>query len=195
MKKIGIYYASISGSTAKVSQLIAESLNVDEAHVHNLMDVSLNNTIRDYELVIFGSPTYGKGELHYLWQEEFLETHDELLKGKPYALFALGDKKYHTKTFAGALEKLKESIEMYEGVNFGKMLKGSNSGVETSAIYGLILDEVNEPFLTKQRIRSWSQHLKNNLKSLGYHSECPALTVVSKNYSCKKKCKRCIIAS
>lgn len=60
MAKVLIVYATRSGETAKIAQLVAEGIRFTgaEAKVVNVTDIKKESDLQGYEGYLFGSPTY-----------------------------------------------------------------------------------------------------------------------------------------
>ncbi|WP_391559989.1 flavodoxin [Robertmurraya sp.] len=120
--KIGVIYASMSGNTEAIADLIVEQL---KKHNH---DVDLKDMLSLpasdfllYDLIFIGMYTWGDGD----YPDECLDIIEEVeqldLNEKPFALFGSGDTSYPE--FCGALDKLKELIENQNGVCLGEPLR------------------------------------------------------------------------
>lgn len=120
--KIGVIYASMSGNTEAIADIIVEKL---KEHNH---DVDLKDMLSlpasdflNYDLIFIGMYTWGDGD----YPDECLDIIEEIeqlnLEEKPFALFGSGDTSYPE--FCGALDKLKELIENYNGVCLGEPLR------------------------------------------------------------------------
>ena len=60
-----------------------------------------NSNLGATELNIFGTPTYGMGDLDYRWAKFLQKTASKLSRGRLFGLFALDDHEFHGGTFAG----------------------------------------------------------------------------------------------
>lgn len=120
--KIGVIYASMSGNTEAIADIIVEKLK-EHNHDVNLKDMlSLPaSDFLNYDLIFIGMYTWGDGD----YPDECLDIIEEIeqlnLEEKPFALFGSGDTSYPE--FCGALDKLKELIENYNGVCLGEPLR------------------------------------------------------------------------
>ena len=156
----GLFYASTSGRTRKVAELIARGLGGAGVEVRLLREARPEDLLA-YRTLILGSPTYGVGDLHPDWLawRDAVERLD--LSGRTVALFALGDQRYHGRTFAGALKHL-DLMVRYAGVEpvgrwpgAGYEFKQSPALGEDGMFPGLVLDEVNQRRQTEERVRTW----------------------------------------
>lgn len=54
MKQTGIFYGSTTGVTEEVAGRIAKALGVEDAHVHNISDLTAEMLV-GYEVLVLGS--------------------------------------------------------------------------------------------------------------------------------------------
>lgn len=93
MPKILILYASMSGNTEEIANLVAEGLqeNGIEPTIIDIMNSPFAHELLEYDGVIIGSYTWGDGEL----PDDFLEFYVEMsgvdLSGIKSAVFGSGD--------------------------------------------------------------------------------------------------------
>ncbi|MBY0203445.1 flavodoxin [Paenibacillus polysaccharolyticus] len=111
MAKWLVAYASMTGNTEEIAELIVEGITASghEADLKSVTDFNAAEVL-NYEGFMIGVYTWGDGEL----PDEFLDFYEELdeldLHGKRAAVFGSGDTSYEQ--FCGAVdltaEKLKE---------------------------------------------------------------------------------------
>ena len=95
MKSVLIIYATVSGNTEMVSELVANFLSEKKVNVilKNVLDVRQKD-IKSAQVLVLASPTYGHGELPAN-MDKFTRTLTEKdLKNKYFAVIGLGDPKY-----------------------------------------------------------------------------------------------------
>lgn len=164
MAKIGLFYGSTTGSTQSVAERIQEALGGAEVDVANIATARPPDLER-YEALIFGTPTWGVGELQDDW-EAFERQWDTLdLTGKKVAFFGLGDQAGYPASFLDAMGILRKKAQ-----SRGAMVVGSwpavgyqhdDSVAERGGKFdGLALDEDNEPEKTEGRIRQWAAQIR-----------------------------------
>lgn len=163
MKKFGIFYGSMTGTTARVAQEIAKGLGADPEDVHNVADTA-PHVLGDYETVVLGTSTWGDGEVESDWYD-FLDGAQGLsLKGHKMAFFGCGDESM-TETFCNGVGYLynrmrdtgAELIGQYPATAYE--FNHSDAIVDGSPV-GLLLDDVNKPALTDERITAWTHGLR-----------------------------------
>lgn len=163
MKKTGIFYGSSTGYTADAANRIAKALGVEIADVHNVADSS-PSMLTPYDVLVFGSSTWGDGDLEEDWYD-FIDGVEALdLSGKKIALFGLGDETM-SDTFCGAVgvlyDRLKDTGAQFIGSFNADGYHFRHSPAERDGhMVGLVLDEVNHADLSAPRIAAWTAQLK-----------------------------------
>lgn len=158
MKKYGIFYASLTGTTADVAKRIAGELGLSADDIHNVADTAPDK-LGDYDEIILGTSTWGDGEMESDWYD-FLDGAQALsLRGKKMAVFGCGDENM-TRTFCNGLGELYRRM-LPTGVTpvgefnaDGYEFEHSDAFIDDKFV-GLLLDEVNKPELTDARIKEW----------------------------------------
>jgi len=162
-KKIGIFYGSSTGQTEMVAEKLLQMLGEENADLINV-DGATKKDLEKYPYLIFGTPTWGVGEMQDDWEDfsEILEKTD--LKGKKIALFGLGDQDTYPDSFADGIGILYNKIKDKTGV-IGKWPKNGyifneSEAFRDHAFVGLILDQENQPAKTTARLEKWVEMLK-----------------------------------
>lgn len=161
MKKIGIFYGSATGTTARVAQQIARLLDVDDKDVHNVAS-SAPSAVGAYDVLVLGTSTWNSGALEKDWYD-FLAGLEALdLRDKKVALFGCGDETM-SDSFCSAVGVLHDRLQgtgaefvaPYDtiGYRFDKSAAKPGDALEAE---GLLLDEVNHPELTAPRLAGWT---------------------------------------
>ena len=166
MKKTGIFYGSATGTTADVAQRIASRLDIADADIHNVADTAPDK-LGNYDVLILGSSTWGNGELEDDWYD-FADGAAALdLSGKKIALFGCGDETM-SDTFCNAVGELFSRFKKSGAVFIGELPADgytftASEASDGSTRRGLVIDEVNHPELTDERILMWSEQLKTEM--------------------------------
>ena len=161
-----IFYASSTGNTAEVAQLISKELgDID------IIDIATHGVekINEYSKVIIGTPTWGDGEL----QDDFDESWDQFtsidFSGKTVALFGLGDQDGYGEYYADAMGIIYEKV-IENGANVVGSVEVTDEyyfeeskAVKDGSFVGLALDEDNQSELTKERITTWCNQIKGEI--------------------------------
>ena len=114
MKEILLAYASMSGNTEAIADLIEEELVKHGLHVKRaeVYDIDASDLV-SAESIIFGAYTWGDGEL----PDDFLDLYEEMddidLSQKQMAVFGSGDSSYDV--FCGAVDLIEEKIKRCNG--------------------------------------------------------------------------------
>jgi flavodoxin I len=104
-----IAFASFSGSTREVARMIAARLPGMAVHSLELSLREPPDTAalpRRPDLVLLGTPTYGKGDWHAAWAAHGTRLLPVLHEAERIMLFVLGDARAHRESFAGGLARL-----------------------------------------------------------------------------------------
>ncbi|MFP4023050.1 MAG: flavodoxin [Thiohalospira sp.] len=167
MKPIGIFYGSTTGNTEKIAKKIKEHLESEKIDIYNVREATQAD-LEKYENIIFGSSTWGQGEL----QEDFKNFLDVIkkanLKGKKVAIFGIGDSSVYPDSFADALGVIFEALEG-KGVTFVGEFSTKGYNFEKSlALFdekfvGLPLDDDSDDDQNKARIAIWSELLNQKM--------------------------------
>ena len=173
MNKIGIFYGTERGMTEAMAQVMyrvlgddiaSQPVNVNRAKVADLLH---------YQALILGIPSYGVGEIpgrttgseEGNW-EEFLFRLDEAdLTGKRIALYGMGNQQKYYDRFASSLIHLYRHVTGYGAEVIGAWSTDGYSFTRSNSVIndkfvGLVLDQHNQPELTKTRIIGWLEQIK-----------------------------------
>ncbi|WP_290451067.1 flavodoxin [uncultured Muribaculum sp.] len=166
MKKIWIFYGSSTGVTADVAQRIAKDLGVADADIHDVAKSSPSD-VAQYDVLVLGSSTWGAGDLQDDWYD-FIDGLEALdLKGKDIAIFGCGDESM-SDTFCGAVGEIYKRLQG-TGAKFIAPFDASVYTFDESPAFidgvyvGLLLDEVNHPELSDERIKEWTDKIKSEI--------------------------------
>jgi len=105
-EKIYIIYASNTGNTETLAQMIKEHLSVP-ATVVSVTDVNLDD-MSNSDLVLFGSSTWGYGNLQDDFEEFIEQMTPGRLAGKNVAVFGCGDQDNFEDMFCHATDIIRE---------------------------------------------------------------------------------------
>jgi flavodoxin I len=162
-KKIGIFYGSSTGQTEMVAEKLHQIIGLEISDLFNV-DTATEKNLEKYPYLIFGTPTWGVGEMQDDW-EDFAEIVGKAnLKGKKIALFGLGDQDTYPENFADGVGMLYDKIKDKAKI-VGKWPKKGYTFHESEALrdnsfVGLILDQENQASKTTERLTKWVDQLK-----------------------------------
>lgn len=168
--KIGIFYASAGGVTAKVAEKLAEDFELEEDDVIFMEDdFDGIEQFDDYDVLLIGSSTWGQGDPHHEWVDPLMEIADESdFDGKVVAFFGAGDSVKHGEHFCSALGKMHDTF-VSKGAKAVGYVDANGYKYEASLaerdgkLVGLAIDDLNEEDKTEARINSWINQLKSEL--------------------------------
>lgn len=173
MKKIGLFYGPLGGSTEKVAKKVAAALGNENVELIPAKDAKADD-VNKFENVIFGISTIGKetweaDKSANDWDVFLPEVEKVDYTGKKIAMFGLGDQITYDLHFVDALGIVANKIlpkgadiigrVETEGYDFRESL-----AVIESKFIGLPVNEDFEPELTDERVNNWVDKLKSELK-------------------------------
>ncbi|BFI91166.1 flavodoxin FldA [Enterobacterales bacterium endosymbiont of Anomoneura mori] len=169
-KKIGIFFGSDTGNTKKIAKIIQKKINIS-SKIYNISKSNKKN-LENYNILIFGIPTWYYGEPQSDWFNFFPILKKINFKNKHVALFGCGDQEDYSEYFCDALKYIYDII-IPLGANIigywknsGYIFKKSKSLLNDNNFIGLIIDEDRQPELTNYRIDKWLIELNKNIKNL-----------------------------
>ena len=168
MKKTGIFYGSSTGTCEDLANQIADKMGVAASDVHSADKLSAD-LVKEYDLLILGTSTWGDGELQDDWYDGIKVLKSADLSFKSIALFGCGDSESYCDTFCDGMgilyEDLKDSGCSFIGNKVGTDGYSFSSSIDVvnGAFVGLALDEVNESDKTAERIDNWTAELKKHI--------------------------------
>lgn len=168
MKKTGIFYGSSTGTCEDLANQIADRMGVAASDVYSADKLSAD-LVKEYDLLILGTSTWGDGELQDDWYDGIKVLKSADLSFKSIALFGCGDSESYCDTFCDGMgilyEDLKDSGCSFIGNKVGTdgYSFSSSIAVVNGAFVGLALDEVNESDKTAERIDNWTAELKKHI--------------------------------
>ena len=164
MEKIGIFYGSTTGITESVAYRLAELMHVKKEDLHDVAR-SKPSEIGQYDLLLLGSSTWGSGDLQDDWYDflDGIETLD--LKDKTIALFGCGDQSM-SDTFYNAVGTIYHRLQKTGATFYGAFEAGDYTFDKSTAFIngksiGLLIDDVNEPEKTENRLNHWVELLQS----------------------------------
>lgn len=165
MQNIGIFYGSSTGNTEATAKLIQSELGDDNATIFDVADAKVGE-LEKFTNLIFGTSTWGIGDLQDDFEGFLSELSNADLSGKKVAVFGLGDQSSYSDSFVDGVGELYELLEDKSCELIGEI---SNEGYEYDAskaerdgnFVGLIIDEDNQGELTKERVKLWVENLSS----------------------------------
>lgn len=164
MEKTAIFYGSSTGNTKDVAQDIAQKLNITD-----VFDVaSAKADFTNYDVLLFGTSTWGIGDLQDDWEGFIGKVASADLNGKKIALFGCGDSVSYSDSFCDAIGKIYDEIKDKGCTIIGKTSTDgytfdSSESVVDGEFVGLPLDVDNESAQTNSRIDAWIEKIKSEI--------------------------------
>lgn len=167
MKKVGIFYGSTTGDCERIAKSIAAKLGVDQANVKSVSELTAD-CASQYDVFLFGSSTWGYGDLQDDWESGISVLKKMDLNGKTVAVFGCGDSASYSDTYCNAMGSIYDAIEKSGANIVGSIVStdgytfDESSAARGGVFVGLALDEVNESDKTEERITTWVEEIKKN---------------------------------
>ena len=165
----GLIYSSYTGLTFDITTIIEKYLDLLKLEVLEVSSINSNDFLR-FDFLMLGVPTWFVGELEPEWDDYFPDFENIDFTGKDIAIFGLGDQYGYPDNFVDGIGILAEviiknggNIVGYwpnNGYDFNKSIGLAPNGM----FYGLALDEDNQPELSEERVKLWTEGLLKILK-------------------------------
>lgn len=162
MSAPAILYSSLAGHTKTIAARIAAQARIDAAHVYAVKTMEPAH-FAQHPVWIVCFPTYGMGEIDHQMKKFLSRCTAEMLTARRVALVALGDQKFHGKTFAESLCAVREQLIALGATADADwptddyVYESSRAINAQGNFHGLVLDEINQPDLTDARVAAWLQ--------------------------------------
>lgn len=160
-----IFYASNTGNTADVANMISKELG--DVEVFDISDGV--EKINDFDKVIIGTSTWGEGD----HQDDFEEAWDDFcgldFSNKTVALFGLGDQDDYGEYFLDAMGMVHEQVVSAGASVIGEwdevdQYEHEESKAEIDGKFvGLAIDEDNQSEMTEERVQRWCSSIKGDI--------------------------------
>lgn len=153
-----IVYGSTMGNTEGAAGIIADKID-GETKVISVSNLTAD-TIKDSDVVLLGSSTWGIGDLQDDWDMKIDELKNYDFSGKKVGFFGCGDQEGYPDSFVDALGTLYNAVKDSAGEIIGKWptegytFDGSTAVIDGMFV-GVALDDDNQPNLTEKRIEDW----------------------------------------
>lgn len=161
--KTRIYYGSTIGDTESIAQILGEKLDAEIVPISQGVE-----NIDCLDLILFGSSTWGYGELQDDWDSNINLLKNINLSGKKIGVFGTGDQESYGDTFCDALGIIAETARTSGGEIIGMTSKegysfSDSKALEDDKLVGLAIDVNNQDNLTSSRIDEWIEQLKKEI--------------------------------
>lgn len=168
MASVGIFFGSDTGNTEHVAKLIQKELGKKMVDVHDIAKSSKED-IAEFDLILFGIPTWYYGEAQCDWDDFFPELEEINFDGKLVAIFGCGDQEDYAEYFLDAMGMVNDIVTERGAIVVGNWstegyeFEASKALVDDSHFVGLGIDEDRQPELTEQRIQDWCKQVYDEM--------------------------------
>lgn len=165
MATVGLYFGSDTGNTEHVAKMIQKELGKSLIDVHDIAK-STKEDIAQFDLLIFGIPTWYYGEAQCDWDDFFPELEAIDFTDKLVAIFGLGDQEDYAEYFLDAMGMIRDIVETKGGIIIGHWstegydFEASKGLIDDANFVGLGIDEDRQPELTEARVNAWCAQLR-----------------------------------
>lgn len=163
MNKVAVFYGSTTGNTESIANELAQKLNAD---LYDVAEASADKLI-EYDNLIFGTSTWGIGDLQDDW-EAFIENVKKVeLNNKVIAIYGLGDSMSYGDSFVNSIGAIYNTIKE-KGCKITGFTPTNGYDFDCSEaeidgqFVGLPIDQDNQADLTSSRIDNWIEQLKSD---------------------------------
>ncbi|MFA5418450.1 MAG: flavodoxin domain-containing protein [Bacteroidales bacterium] len=172
MKKIALLYWGIGGNVEKASRKVYSMFDPEIIDMFDVVNFDMS-TLNNYKLLILGGSTIGAenwidAKADNEWNRFFRKLEKQGPLNFTVAFFGLGDQILYPDHFVDGLGVFQEEMDGLNVKVIGQWpvdgYKFTDSdGYKDNHFYGLALDIDNEPELTNQRIKAWTDLIKQYL--------------------------------
>ena len=164
MAKIGLFFATQTGKTEGIADLIKDELGEKNVDIYDMANATAGD-FDSYSYLLIGSPTWDIGELPADWEAFFPELDKINFSDKVIAYFGTGDQVGYADNYMDAMGILEAKISERGGKTVGQWPTedydfDASKAVKNGKFVGLALDEDNQGDLTTTRIKKWLQLIK-----------------------------------
>ncbi|WP_293764619.1 flavodoxin FldA, partial [uncultured Paraglaciecola sp.] len=166
MASVGLFFGSDTGNTEHIAKMIQKELG------KNLIDVkdiakSSKEDIADFDLLLFGIPTWYYGEAQCDWDDFFPELELIDFENKLVAIFGCGDQEDYAEYFLDAMGMVRDIVEAKGAILVGQWpsegygFEASKGMADENHFVGLGIDEDRQPELTELRVKGWCKQIRD----------------------------------
>jgi len=164
MKKTLVVFGSSTGNCQSFAEIIAQKIKADIVDVN---DISIDK-LAEYDNFVFGTSTWGAGEMQDDWYDGIGKLKDADLSGKTVALFGCGDADSYSDTFCGGMREIYDTVKdsganIVGGVDAAEYTFDDSESVIDGKFVGLALDANENEAQSEERIDKWIQSISNSL--------------------------------
>ncbi len=160
MASVGLFFGSDTGNTEVIAKLIKDKLSKLSVEIKDIAK-STQEDIAEYDLLLFGIPTWYYGEAQADWDDFFPELEQIDFNNKLVAIFGCGDQEDYAEYFLDAMGMVGDIVKSKGGIIVGHWstegyeFEASKALVDEKHFIGLGIDEDRQPELTQERVDKW----------------------------------------
>ena len=168
MATVGLFFGSDTGNTEAVAKMIQKKLGKQMVDVKDIAK-STKEEIADFDLLLFGIPTWYYGEAQCDWDDFFPELEQIDFEDKLVAIFGCGDQEDYAEYFLDAMGMVGDIVSERGGIIVGNWptagyeFEASKALVDDDHFIGLGIDEDRQPELTEERVNQWVKQLHEEM--------------------------------
>lgn len=168
MATVGLFFGSDTGNTEAVAQMIQKELGKNLIQVKDIAKSSQED-IAQFDLLLFGIPTWYYGESQCDWDDFFPEFAEIDFTDKLVAIFGCGDQEDYAEYFLDAMGTVRDYVEAQGGIIIGHWptegyyFEESKGLADENHFVGLGIDEDRQPELTKERVVAWCAQIRDEM--------------------------------
>ena len=163
MNKIGIFYGSTLGNCKSIALKIQGEFGFGQAELVNIESAD-TAVFAKYTNLIFGTSTWGLGEMQEDWENFAHQLENIDFAGKKVALFGVGDQKTWGDSFVNGMgilhHKLANRANIVGYTSVADYTFDISLAVKDNQFVGLAIDDATQSDLSGSRISQWVAQLK-----------------------------------
>lgn len=168
MASVGLFFGSDTGNTEHIAKIIQKQLGKTLIDVHDIAK-STKEEIAEFDLLMFGIPTWYYGEAQCDWDDFFPELEEIDFNDKLVAIFGCGDQEDYAEYFLDAMGMVRDIVEARGAILIGKWstegydFEASKGMADDEHFVGLGIDEDRQPELTEARVNAWCSQIQEEM--------------------------------
>lgn len=163
-----LFYGTQTGNTTGVAEQIQAALGDLLSDVVGIYTAKVDD-FADCDFLVLGGSTWGDGELTDDWVDFWPQMDKINLNGVKVALFALGDQYGYGHNFVSSMRIMYDKVKSKGATVIADQISAAGFDYSHSEalvdghFVGLVIDEMNEPEKTRERIQVWADQVKSAL--------------------------------
>ncbi len=156
-----ILFATTSGSTRMVAEIVAEGLGRERTTILDIARLEQPPVLSGHALVVLATPTYGIGDCHSVWSSHGPWLMRGLPLGAAVSLICLADSRGHGASFAGGLARLEQIVaprhpRLVGHVDAGAYTFAASPSVRDGRFPGFVAEFRRSRAATTARLLQWT---------------------------------------